>query len=80
MPHCNLSHVPWTCEWGQFGTSVEHSAARDAPVYLVSWICQHPVFSPHFKPLCRDECQRCLLWNPLPRYRSSPPGRPRERS
>jgi len=54
--------VPWTCEWGRFGVTVEDLGAGRSRVDHVFWACHRPSGTAGIRLTTRDECERCPFW------------------
>jgi hypothetical protein len=59
-----LRRVPWTCRWGQFGGPVTDGCLGHPG--FVFWTCERHAGEGLPRPLGRDECERCPLWEGIP--------------
>jgi hypothetical protein len=63
-------HVPWTCQWGQFGGGMSLGLSGDEPQALgggrewTPWKCPHPEVLPAGGYLRKGDCDHCPFWTP----------------
>ena len=71
MKASTTRRVPWTCQWGRFGTAVEDLGPAGSKVDDVFWACHRPMSPPELRLINRDECKRCPFWEEAARLRAA---------
>jgi hypothetical protein len=64
-----LRHVPWTCQWGEFGRAPHDTPAGpswtpESGRGWTPWTCQHPQVLPAGGHLRHGDCENCPFWAP----------------
>jgi len=68
-----VRHVPWTCQWGEFGHLTQADACRAAQASAngreaTPWLCLRPTCRPARAVLLKGDCEICPFWLPaIPR-------------
>lgn len=68
-----IRRVPWTCEWGRFGVTVEELDFGRARVDDVFWGCRCPTRGAATRLTPRGECESCPFWTEAARLRGHQP-------
>jgi hypothetical protein len=68
MKAYTLRQVPWTCEWGRFGVTMEELTGGRSRVDDVFWGCHR---LPELRLTSRGECETCPFWKAAERFRQA---------